>query len=294
LLRTGTACLRSPPRFPSDARPSELFPSEKRFPRHRESLPPCRSPATPLRLRGLLPLGNPLRRRFVAESHHPLLSWASPPGAPPEHAAISHVRERTAWMTRHGPAQARADRVAESATPTPPQPKGHDHIGCAGEEGSERHHCRVAMPGKRDRLHRRRSDVLADPRAKGDGLSPMADLAAPREITGRPPARLARERAHRVSIRTVPGSLRRVGSPAEADDPSCSTAFREVGGSCRWGPRCQWVDQVSVRLPGSGDRSEGPRIGEAKEVSSERHGPRGPSGRACRIAATRRVPNVGV
>jgi len=59
LPRPGTACLRSPPRFPTDACPPELFPSEKRSPRHRESLPPCRSSATPTRLRGLVPLGNP-------------------------------------------------------------------------------------------------------------------------------------------------------------------------------------------------------------------------------------------
>jgi hypothetical protein len=49
-------------RFPTDACPSELLPSEKRFSRHRESMPPCRSTATPLRLRGLVPLGNPLRQ----------------------------------------------------------------------------------------------------------------------------------------------------------------------------------------------------------------------------------------
>jgi len=57
--RPGDACLRPPPRFPTDACPPELFPSEKRSSRHREALPPCRSSATPTRLRGLLPLGNP-------------------------------------------------------------------------------------------------------------------------------------------------------------------------------------------------------------------------------------------
>lgn len=82
--RPGVACLRSPPRFPTDACPSELFPSEKRSPRHREALPPCRSPATPARLRGLVPLGSPSQRRFVSEPHCSMLSWASPLGAPPE------------------------------------------------------------------------------------------------------------------------------------------------------------------------------------------------------------------
>lgn len=57
--RTGDACLRPPPRFPTDARPPERFPSEKRSSRRREALPPCRSSATPTRLRGLVPLGNP-------------------------------------------------------------------------------------------------------------------------------------------------------------------------------------------------------------------------------------------
>jgi len=115
LPRPGAACLRRPPRFPTDACPSELFPSEKRSTRHREALPPCRSPATPARLRGLLPLGNPLRRRFVAEPHRPMLSWASPPGAPPERDTACCPRTG-GDEGRRGPAQARADRVAESAT----------------------------------------------------------------------------------------------------------------------------------------------------------------------------------
>jgi hypothetical protein len=59
LPRPGTTCLSSPLRFPSDAHPPELFPSEKRGLRHRIPMPPCRSSATPTRLRGLLPLGNP-------------------------------------------------------------------------------------------------------------------------------------------------------------------------------------------------------------------------------------------
>jgi hypothetical protein len=67
LPRPGTACLPSPPRFPTDACPPELFPSEKRGPRHRAPMPPCRSSATPTRLRGLVPLGNPWCRRLVAE-----------------------------------------------------------------------------------------------------------------------------------------------------------------------------------------------------------------------------------
>jgi len=63
LPHLATACPRPDRRFPSGACPPELFPPEKRYPRHREPLPPCRSPdARPVRLRGLVPLGNPSRR----------------------------------------------------------------------------------------------------------------------------------------------------------------------------------------------------------------------------------------
>jgi len=92
--RPGVACLRSPPRFPTDACPPEPFPSEKRPPRHREALPPCRSPATPARLRGLVPLGSPSQRRFVAEPHCSMLSWASPLGAPPIATPSGIARDR--------------------------------------------------------------------------------------------------------------------------------------------------------------------------------------------------------
>ena len=94
LPRSSAACLRSPPRFPSDAHPPELFPSEELSPRHREALPPCRSPATPARLRGLVPLGSPSQPRLVAEPHCSMLSWASPLGAPPKRDSLRHARER--------------------------------------------------------------------------------------------------------------------------------------------------------------------------------------------------------
>lgn len=79
--RTRVACLRSRPRVLTGAYPPELFPSEKRSPRHREALPPCRSPASPARLRGLVPLGSPSQRWLVAEPSCSMLSWASPLGA---------------------------------------------------------------------------------------------------------------------------------------------------------------------------------------------------------------------
>lgn len=95
----------SSPRFLSDACPPEPFPSEKRTSRHRKVMPPCRSPATPARLRGLDPLGNPLRRILVAESRRPMLSWASLPGAPPDRV---HQRVRPRTGNAEGAPRARA------------------------------------------------------------------------------------------------------------------------------------------------------------------------------------------
>jgi hypothetical protein len=147
LPRHIAACLRRSQRIPTDACPSELLPPEKRSSRHREPLPPCRSTATPLRLRGLVTLGNPLRRRFVAEPHRPMLSWASPPGAPPRRA--SPTRPRTDDARAHqGSARAQTEPVAKSAKATPPQPEGRDHADCTGKERSGSHHCDASIPGK--------------------------------------------------------------------------------------------------------------------------------------------------
>jgi len=181
LPRPSDACLRPPPRFPTDACPPELFPSEKRRSRHREAMPPCRSSATPTRLRGLHPLGNPSRRRFVAEPHRPMLSWASPLGAPLERDTLRHVRERTALRGARDPPR-RTDRVASpqadatGARRPPPRPP------CGGGR-SGRHHCRAAMPVDHDRLRRHRSGVLA-------GLCPReTTVVVPGQACGAPQAR---------------------------------------------------------------------------------------------------------
>jgi hypothetical protein len=126
------------------------------------SLPPCRSSATPTRLRGLHPLGNPSRRQFVAELHRPMLSWASPLGAPLERDTLRHVRERTALRGATDPRKGgpigwlgpQADATA--ARRPPPRPP------CGGGR-SRRHHCRTAIPVDHDRLRRHRSGVLAGP-----------------------------------------------------------------------------------------------------------------------------------
>jgi hypothetical protein len=182
LPRSSAACLRRPQRFPTDACPSELLPPEKRFSRHRESLPPCRSTATPLRLRGLVPLGNPLRRGFVAEPHHPMLSWASQLGAPPGHASRT-IRERTG-RSHQGSARTQTDPVARSTRSVPPPPEGSDHTERTGKERSGRHHCRATMPAdlRPSATPPKRCPRRSAPRATS---SPLANPAAPREVIGR-------------------------------------------------------------------------------------------------------------
>jgi len=123
-----------------------------------------------------------------------------------------------------------------------------------------------------DRLRHHVSGVLA-------GLSPGRTVVLPSRTRSAPrvrrmPATRSARRAGAQATSEVSWTSWPVVSTAEAIDPLCSAAFREVGGRRRGGPRCRWVDRVSVRHPGSGDRSEDPRIGEAKEGSSERQ-PRG-------------------
>jgi hypothetical protein len=102
-----------------------------------------------------------------------------------------------------------------------------------GEGRSGQHHCRASMPLGPDRLRRHRSGILAGLAPERRRSSSQVDPAAPREIAGRPPARLARGRACRSSIRGVQGPSRRVGAIAEAIGLVCSAAFREVGGRRR-------------------------------------------------------------
>lgn len=168
-------------RFPTDACPSELLPPEKRFSRHRESLPPCRSTATPLRLRGLVPLGNPLRQRFVAEPHRPMLSWASQLGAPPGHASRS-IRERTG-RSHQGSARTQTDPVARSTRSVPPPPEGSDHTERTGKERSGRHHCRATIPADQrpSATPPKRCPRRSAPRTTS---SSQANPAAPREVIG--------------------------------------------------------------------------------------------------------------
>lgn len=90
------------------------------------------------------------------------------------------------------------------------------------------------------------SPVLPQP---DDGRRP---LPIPRRPARSSPARqrIARGRVCRSSCRGVHGSRAPRGHDRRGDRSICSAAYREVGGRRRWGPRCQRVDQVTVRCPG--------------------------------------------
>lgn len=285
--RTSDACLRPPPRFPSDACPPELFPSEKRSPRHREALPPCRSSATPIRLRGLVPLGNPWRRRLVAEPHRSMLSWASPLGAPPERDTLRHVRERTAMRGARGLRERRPIRWPSPRHLRHHRPKAAATPCARGRKiGSTSLSRRDAVASGSSDRHR--GDVFADPCPQAnDSRRPWSTSRRPARSSG---ASAVRRAGEALALHLLP-RCPRLPCAAWCRSPRrssvCSAAFREVGGRRRADPRCRWVDQVSVRHPGSGDRSDDPRIGEAKEGSSVRHLP-GIRLVACgRISATR-------
>ncbi len=214
--RTDDACLRPPPRFPTSACPPELFPSEERSPRHREALPPCRSPATPARLRGLVPLGNPWQRRLVAEPHCSMLSWASPLGAPADHAPSGTPQkgsERCATNLRSAGRSAGSIRASCATAAQRPRPRRVRGGGTSG-----RRHRRAALPIEPTvcaAAEAASSPVCPRPGDVAQGVEP----AAPREPIGHPPARLARGRAHRSSFRGVDGSLTPRGYGRRSDRP---------------------------------------------------------------------------
>jgi hypothetical protein len=215
--RSGAACLRSPLRFPSDACPPELFPSEELSPRHREALPPCRSPATPARLRGLVPLGSPSQPRLVAEPHCSMLSWASPLGAPPKRDSLRHARERAALRGAKDPCIDGSIRW--------PVPRLQRHHGpktaatpCArGRNKGGQHHCRPRCALDRDRL-RHRTEVVSSP------VSPGRTDVLPSQARGAP------------QVRRMPGQRH---SPEGA---CTAAAFREVQGFL-----AAWFDRRSDR-----------------------------------------------
>lgn len=172
LPRTGAACLRPPPRFPTDACPPELFPSEKRSMRHRMTLPPCRSSATPTRLRGLAPLGNPLRRTVRGRT-----------------APLDALLGFPTWSPTRRRSPRRASRAGgPSARRPPPPPEGGDRDGCTGEDGRAPHHC---APVRRWNPDRRAVTEVTSlpvvPPARWRLPSPV-DPAAPRGVTGCPSA----------------------------------------------------------------------------------------------------------
>jgi hypothetical protein len=212
-------------------------------------------------------------------------SWPSPdarcsPGLPclePHSIAFTSAsaRERATQKVRLGPAQARAGRVAESAMSASPRPEGHGSArtrggGWIGRGITTAH----AIPRVRDRLRRRRSDVLAGHFPQGRWSSSMVDPTAPRRIVGQSPARLARRRACRVSTRGVPGPSARRVPDTEVSVRVCSAAFPKGGWGRRRGSRCRWVEWAAVRHPGWGDRSTDPAHQRGGGGSSERRFPR--------------------
>jgi hypothetical protein len=182
LPHLATACPRSDRRFPSGACPSELFPPEKRGPRHRGPLPPCRWPETrPARLRGLPPLGNPWRRGPVAGSRRSMLSWASPPEASIDRAPRARPEGRRRWRAS-GPCET-GRSMDVSASLVAAAPEGVVRA-CAGEVRSRRCHHAQARSRESGRPPRRRSDVQAVrwPLRPDRGSRSGVDRAAPRSI----------------------------------------------------------------------------------------------------------------
>lgn len=192
-----------------------------------------------------------------------MLSWASPPGAPPDHAP-SEPRERgerSATNLRFG----RSIRWPSPRVLRHRSPEATDAPRSRGRKFGATSPPRHAAVGP-DRLHRRRSGGLADLTRPGGRRPPGLDPRRPASPSD------TRQHDSPEGARTAAASevskalLRRVGTTAEAIDPFCSPAFREVGGRRRGGPRCRWVDQVWVRLPGSGDQSEAPAPAWGREL----------------------------
>ena len=227
--------------------------------------PPVVLRQTPARLRGLVPLGSPSQPRLVAEPHCSMLSWASPLGAPPERDSLRHARERAAMRGAEDPRAGGPIRWPCPRLQCHQCPRA-GHTVCAGEE------CRsgiTATPDVQAQDRLRTTEVVSSPVSPLEGRSSSrVGPAAPREPVGRPPAHPP-EGKRTAATSEVSWTSWPVVSTAEAIDPLCSAAFREVGGRRRGGPRGRWVDRVSVRHPGSGDRSKDPRIGVAKEGSSD-------------------------
>jgi hypothetical protein len=223
----------SPPRFLADARPPELFPSEKRTSRHRKVMPPCRGPATPARLRGLDPLGNPLRRTLVAESRRPMLSWASLLGAPLDRV---HQRVRPRTGDAEGAPRARASasrssgRVRDVGIPATRRPQLCPHT--RGRMDRARHH------------HRARDSESAGPSAP-------------------PPKRRPRRSLPPGTMVIVHG--RSHGAPQNRRAIACTT--RPKARVPRVHPRCPW----SVRPASTRHRSVGSRL--LRSVPEGRLGP---------------------
>jgi hypothetical protein len=165
---------------------------------------------------------------------------------------------------------------------------------------------RVRGGGIGGRRHRRATPP-SDPTvcaAAGAASSPVCHThgTSPKGSGPRRPASPsdARQRDGPEGARTAAASevsmapSRRVGTTAEAADPVCSPACREVGGRRRRGPRCRWVDQVSVCRPGSGDQREAPAPAWGREVPPTSR----PQGSAWFAAGSHRcdtgaVPGVG-
>lgn len=87
-----------------------------------------------------------------------------------------------------------------------------------------------------DRLQHHRSGVLAGLR-RGRRRRPRPTPRRPARSSEAVGTTHPRARAPHLHP-SCPWSLAPRGSAAEAVDPVCSTAFREVGGGCRGGPRC--------------------------------------------------------
>jgi hypothetical protein len=264
LLRSSVACLRSPQRFPTDACPPELLPSEKRCPRRREPLPPCRSPANAAATSRPSSARKSVATKVRGRTSSPAALLGFPSGAPPDRACRA-AREREASACTSGPRERgpvrwpiRDDHATAARRPRPRRTRGGGKIGAA----SLLHHA----PMDHDRLHHRRSDALS-------GLHPERRIVVPGPSSRRPASPSDTCTASRPKARALQWHPRRPWSLAprglarptadhkgrcRSDRPVCSTAFREVGGGCRGGPRCGWVDRVPVRHPGSGDRSGTP------------------------------------
>ena len=212
---------------------------------------------------------------FRSEVRHSRGSWPnrtarcspglSPLGAPPERDSLRHARERAAMRGAEDPRAGGPIRWPCPRLQCHQCPRA-GHTVCAGEEGRSGI---TATPDVQAQDRLRTTEVVSSPVSPLEGRSSSrVGPAAPREPVGRPPAHPP-EGKRTAATSEVSWTSWPVVSTAEAIDPLCSAAFREVGGRRRGGPRGRWVDRVSVRHPGSGDRSKDPRIGVAKEGSSD-------------------------